>query len=86
VVDFYSLDSILRFGENGINQITEDEHHIFIDAIFSKPQNTIQRIEIYNTCLVEQISNHSNIMSFHFHGEERMFRLHQKRIRTVVEY
>ena len=69
-----------------ITQISEDEHHILISGIFSKPQRPIQRIEIYNTCLIEYIPKHSNIMNFHFHGKERMFRLHKKRIRTVVEY
>ena len=87
-----SLSTHLRWIINGsakncvIDQISEDEHYIFITALFSKPQHSIQRIEIYNTCLIEQIHEHSNIMSFHIHNKERMFRLHRKRVRILVEY
>jgi hypothetical protein len=46
----------------------------------------IKKIDVQNTCLINQIDGHMNIMEFFLNDKERFFRLDKDRIRTTVKY
>ena len=43
-------------------------------------------LEVYNTCLVSSIEDHSNIVSIKTDGQTRAFRLHKGRTSIRIEY
>lgn len=46
----------------------------------------VQKIKVYNTCLVEDIPQQSNLLKVNLYNRERTFRLHRGRKKTVVDY
>ncbi len=53
----------------------------FLDA----PLN-VEEINVSNTCLVDDIDGHLNIMEFFLNDNKRYFRLHEGRTKTTVSY
>lgn len=46
----------------------------------------INHIQLKNTCLIDTVDKHSNIVSFQLNDKYRTFRLHEGRIRVEVKY
>ncbi len=51
-----------------------------------QPKEVIRHIQLKNTCLIEEVYNHSNIVNFQVNGKYRTFRLHKGRVRIAVDY
>lgn len=62
-----------------------DHEHYTLKGEFSSFNDILKKLEIYNTCLIHIVPDHSNIIYIHKNEKQRGFRLHKKRIKTVVE-
>ncbi len=67
-------------------KITLEDHHYEIKAVFSDFGDAVQKIGIYNSCLVDVIEDHSNLIYAHLNGKTRGFRLHKDRMTTFINY
>ncbi len=63
-----------------------DKHHRTIKASFAPIEKAIQSIYIYNTCLIEEVVGHSNVITAHINDKMRGFRMDKKRVFIDVEY
>ena len=52
----------------------------------NKFKEIIHKVQLKNTCLIDDVDNHSNLVNFKFNGKERTFRLHESRVRIDLEY
>ncbi len=52
----------------------------------NKVTQSIRYIQLKNTCLIDEIDNHSNVVNFKLNEKYRTFRLHEGRIRIEVKY
>jgi len=69
-----------------ITSIQVDEMNIRFSGFLGKESGSIKEINIINTCLVEDFSNHDNIMKLKINGKSRSFRLNQQRTSTTAIY
>ncbi|MEM8900484.1 MAG: DUF6702 family protein [Bacteroidota bacterium] len=61
------------------------EHNsCYLKAKLNLRRKEIQSLEIRNTCLVNQIVNHSNIVFVHHLGKDRAFRLSKRKTEALI--
>jgi len=68
-----------------INTIQKDNEHYLIKMDFPIIKEKLESMSIYNTCLVNEIDSHSNIIYLRYQNEKRGFRLDKDRKRTSFE-
>ena len=73
--------SVIRF-----SGITEEKDFISIEATLHEITGSIKKIDVLNTCLVNEIEGHSNLIQVALFGKKRYFRLDKDRIKTLIEY
>lgn len=81
--------SIIIDGEEvayALKEIEYTEENILLKGKLISGLREIKKIEVKNTCLIERIDGHLNIMEFFLNDKERFFRLDKDRIRTTVTY
>lgn len=69
-----------------IDQININDFHYEIKGSLNLKAQKIQSIHIQNTCLVEEIPNHSNVIHANFNDKTRGFRMHLDRQEISFEY
>lgn len=93
------IDQITKYIENHVTihiddeaikyELTEIEYTeetILLKGKLLSDLRPIKKIDVSNTCLINQIEGHLNIMEFFLNDKERFFRLDKDRIRTTVAY
>jgi len=63
-----------------------DKHHRTIKASFTPIKERIQSVYIHNTCLIEEIEGHSNVITAHINDKMRGFRMDKKRVFIEIGY
>ncbi len=66
--------------------LSEDRLFYRVSCQFEGSYSNIKKIKVQNTCLLEQVDGHSNIVSFEVNGKYRMFRMHEGRQEIFVGY
>lgn len=69
-----------------LTEIVYTEENILLKGKLISEVRTIKKIDVSNTCLINKIEGHLNIMEFFLNDKERFFRLDKDRIRTTVTY
>lgn len=69
-----------------LTEIEYTEENILLKGKLISGLREIKNIEVKNTCLINRIDGHLNIMEFFLNDKERFFRLDKDRIRTTVTY
>ena len=69
-----------------LTEIEYTEENILLRGKLISDLRAIKKIDVSNTCLIEKIEGHLNIMEFFLNDKERFFRLDKDRIRTTVTY
>jgi len=62
------------------------EDHFVLEVEFPLIKEPIISMSIFNTCLVKEIDNHSNIIYLHYQGDLRGFRLSKERVQTTFNF
>lgn len=65
--------------------IEQVQDHYQIKAHFARNDKNISSIKFINTCLVDTIEKHSNILNVEYEDIQRTFRLHKGRTETKFE-
>lgn len=68
-----------------IKEVIRDEHYFFISAKLPETNQDWSKIELRNTCLVDEIRGHSNIIHFEFDEKLRSFRMTKKRFQITLD-
>lgn len=69
-----------------LTEIEYTEENILLKGKLLSGPKEIEKIDVSNTCLINRIDGHLNIMEFFLNDKERFFRLDKDRIRTTVTY
>ncbi len=69
-----------------LTKIEYTEENILLKGKLLSGLREIKKIDVSNTCLVNRIDGHLNIMEFFLNDRERFFRLDKDRISTTVTY
>lgn len=70
-----------------LQDISKDDYFYIVKlASENRIEQTIRHIQLKNTCLIDDVDDHSNIVSFQLNDRYRTFRLHESRIRIEVRY
>lgn len=86
------LDLTLSFSINGvctnpkISKVFEKDGHIIIEAAFSGFYELIQRIECYNTFMIQEIPGFFNMMDIQLNGKTRSYRIDRDRVVIYAQY
>ncbi len=93
------IDQISKYIESNVSIVIDDaevayelteikytEENILLHGKLISDLREIKKIDVKNTCLIERIEGHLNIMEFFLNDKERFFRLDKDRIRTTVTY
>ena len=62
------------------------KENIILTGTIKVPIGRVDEIEVENTCLIQEIDGHLNIMEFFMNDNKRYFRLHEGRTKTTVTY
>ena len=73
--------AIIRFLE-----MTVDEDFMTVEATLHEVVSPIKTIDVFSTCLINEVENHTNLIQADFFGKKRYFRLSKDRIKTKIEY
>lgn len=65
--------------------LEKNREHYQISIDFVDFNEKLTQVELSNTCLVNVIDNHSNILNVYYKEQQRGFRLHKLRIATSFE-
>ena len=57
-----------------------------LKAKLNLKSNEIHSLEVRNTCLIDQVVNHSNIVFVHHLGKDRAFRLSRRKTQTLITW
>ena len=68
-----------------ICSMVKNREHYQIKVDFVGFKEELTQVEISNTCLVETIDKHSNILNVFYKKKQRSFRLHKARTKTLFE-
>ncbi len=63
-----------------------DDYFVVVNGYFTTAQQPFRKMEVQNTCLIETLEKHNNIVRIIDRGQSRSFRLHEDRQSTVIEY
>lgn len=69
-----------------IYKLSTDDHYITVEATLYNLAKEITTISIWNTCFIDQIQNHSNIIHTNLYTHIRGFRMHKKRTDITITY
>ncbi|MEL6556689.1 MAG: DUF6702 family protein [Bacteroidota bacterium] len=69
-----------------IGSIEEENDFIRLKAAINEPVESVSKIRVFNTCLIDYTEGHSNIFKCKLNGKHRSFRLTESRISTEFEY
>jgi hypothetical protein len=69
-----------------IDTVEFEDDFIVVYADLNYTIDNIEEITIYNTCLLDVVDGHSNVMNFLIKDRRRTFRLDEDRVRTIVSY
>ena len=69
-----------------LEEIEYTENNIVIKGKILADKLSVTEINVVNTCLVDEVKGHMNIMEFFLNDKERFFRLDQARTKTIVKY
>ena len=71
-----------------INTIDKESHHITISAELPLSSNDykINSIYVFNSCLLEYHSEHTNTINFDLNNSYRSFQINQKRKKIRIDY
>ncbi|MEM9328263.1 MAG: DUF6702 family protein [Bacteroidota bacterium] len=69
-----------------LDAIEYTKDNILLNGIIHAPGGTVHTIEVENTCLLDEVDGHMNIMEFFLSNHRRYFRLHEGRTKTIVDY
>ncbi len=69
-----------------LDSIQYTEENIFLTGMLMTARRNISEIQVANTCLIEDVEGHLNIMEFFLNGKKRFFRLDENRITTTIKY
>lgn len=88
VSDHVSLSLNHQLAQLHFFLIEYDEEHIHLKAKIKDIDihSPIQNIEVSNTCLVNEIDGHENIIQFDLNNRRRSFRLNKSRVQTTFNY
>ena len=67
-------------------EIHYDEDFITITGQLIAKNPDFQELVVLNTCMIDTIDRHSNIVSVHHQGRRRSFRLDKNRKETTIKY
>lgn len=65
--------------------IEQVQDHYQIKARFAESAPSFSGVKVINTCLVDSIEKHSNVLNVEYAGKKRAFRLHKDRTQTVFD-
>ena len=66
--------------------LQEDDQHYEIKAVIRGVNQPIKDVFIKNTCLIEEIPHHSNVIYARFYDTMRGFRMHKDRVVISFDY
>lgn len=90
-IEAYILDN-LSFSFNRqpteicISSISSDQDYYFIHSLLGHFKGKILYVDVFNTCLINSVDKHSNIVRANFYNKHRSFRLDKDRIETTMDY
>lgn len=67
-------------------QIEFSEENIFVKGSLNLKTEKIKEVKLTNTCMIDFIEDHDNIMKLKLNDRTRSFRLNSKRTTTVASY
>ncbi|MGL1887362.1 MAG: hypothetical protein OCD76_12685 [Reichenbachiella sp.] len=69
-------------------EVTMDEDYFVVQGVFEgfNACVPIKKIAVRNTCLVDQVSGHNNIIQLTINDKKRSFRLNEDRVTTTIKY
>lgn len=84
--DHFSLQFDEKSVEFVVNEVTMDDLYIKWSGGIAYPPQEFRRIKVWNTCLIDTIKGHSNLIVTKLYGRSRTFRLSSERLSTVIDY
>ncbi len=69
-----------------VNDVTMDQLFIQMKCSLQTRRNQVSTINVWNTCLIDAVEKHDNIVISQLHGRSRSFRLNRKREQTIIKY
>lgn len=69
-----------------ISEQTKDEHYLEIKASLGITEYGIKQIDVWNTCLIDNIEDHSNIVHARIREKTRSFRMNKDRTSISIIY
>ncbi|MEP1035494.1 DUF6702 family protein [Ekhidna sp.] len=69
-----------------INEIEYSEENIFIRGKLNLILDDVKEVKMTNTCMIDFIDGHDNIMKLKLNDRTRSFRLNSKRTSTTASY
>ena len=69
-----------------IESIKTEDDFIKLQATINESIETVSKIRVFNTCLIDYTEGHSNIFKCKLNGKLRSFRLTESRVSTEFEY
>ncbi|MGB3464712.1 MAG: DUF6702 family protein, partial [Cyclobacteriaceae bacterium] len=69
-----------------LQSISADDEFIRLKLSVANCSAKVNKITVFNTCLVNSIDGHSNIFRAKINGKDRSFRLTENRISTEITY
>ncbi|UII33454.1 hypothetical protein LVD17_06410 [Fulvivirga ulvae] len=69
-----------------IEAVTYEDEYVRIHATLPIKWQSVETINVFNTCLLDYNEGHSNIIKVRLNKRTRTFRLSAERITTVVDY
>lgn len=75
-----------QFGSFHIEEIEYGRQNMIITGSLNVSVKEVREVRMTNTCLVDSIDGHDNIMKLNLGGRLRSFRLNEKRTATTAKY
>lgn len=69
-----------------INEIEYSDENIFIKGSLNLRLQDVNEVKMTNTCMIDLIEGHDNIMKLQLKDRTRSFRLNSKRTSTIASY
>ena len=69
-----------------LENIEYTDTNIILTGAILTDKISVKEIRVGNTCLIDEVKGHMNIMEFFLNDKERFFRLDQVRTKTIVKY
>jgi len=84
--NFYLLTNDLKVNFR-VESISKNDYFYHVKMIsINQFEEVISSFQLKNTCLVETVNGHSNIINFKLNEQSRSFRMHKGRQRIEVQF